>query len=98
MYSTSTASALSDEPFLQESFPIDLIFPHGGGFPSKVSSTRVALEEDGLAGLVPATDEERHSEGPDTPGLGVLLHHQGNSRHKHVTSLSPSLPLSTPYL
>ena len=69
-------------PLLQESFPIDIVLAHGSGFPGKVGTAGVALEQERLPRLVPATDQETHSEWSDSTRLGVLLHHLPHPVHQ----------------
>ena len=84
-------------PFLQEGFAIHIILAHSCCFPGKVCPTGITLkrrdndkdlgiiiylEQQRFPGLVPATNEQGDTEGPDAPRLGVLLHDQGNSVHK----------------
>ena len=69
-------------PFLQESFAVDIVLAHGGGLPCEVRAAGVALEEERLAGLVPAADEQRDAEGPHAAGLGVLLHDERHAVHQ----------------
>ena len=45
-------------PFLKERLPVDVVLAHGGGLPGEVGAAGVALEEERLAGLVPAADQE----------------------------------------
>ena len=70
-------------PLLQEGLAVDIVLPHGGGLPWKVSPRGITLEQVGLAIILVATaDQERDAEGTDAARLGVLLHHHGHALHQ----------------
>ena len=64
------------EALLEEGLAVDVVLAHGGGLPGEVGARGVALEEEGLAGLVglvPAGDQQGDAERPHASGLSVFL-------------------------
>ena len=59
---------------LKESFAIDIVLAHSSGFPGKICSTGITLEQQGFAGFIPTTDQQGNPEWSHTSRLNKSIH------------------------